>query len=605
MSVFENFIKECLNASAKEQSPLHLLIAQTRYCIATHSTLSKEQKDKLDLELANIDAPIQIAIIGQFSSGKSTFLNALLGEEILPSGVTPVTAKVCYIKYGKNLSLEATYKNGKTYYKDLDFLHSVDSLENQKIKFYTLFAPLDLLKTITFLDTPGFNSQNQSDTDTTNAVLDSVDGIIWLSLIDNVGKNSEKQILQTHIKRYANKSLCVLNQKDRLSNAQVQTSLEYAKSAFAGFFEQIEAISARNALLYFSNPAHADIALLEDSNINAVLSFINTFIAPKTKNAKLFSTKKHLRILLDKHICSHIRRKNEVHKLIKILQDMRLNLESSILDSAFFKQFVGLFFEVETCIDSVARDIFDSLKKQSVEFKRVDKGLLGNKEITYTKPVTMLPKEALALKLLNPESSQYKDFIKLSFKIANYFQGFENLLDSAFSSLKEQLQSWYAQYNFAESNNEFSETGFLSILTSEYEKNFTKHINLLKHELESIRQILSLNYQSTICLCLESIDNKILQAISKHRQSPDTLPLFNPSLENIREYLNVGFCFLRLQDKMYLTDSLHKKALRQLLDDVEKENKAKFELIDSWLKKENQALESLKNQRSLVREFKG
>ena len=161
---------------------------------------------------------MKVAVIGQFSSGKSTFLNALLGVAILPSGITPVTAKVCELAFGDELALEVHYKNGLVLHRPVGYLAEVDSMENEKIAHYRLLAPLPLLKEVSFIDTPGFNSQNESDTDTTNNLLAKVDGIIWLSLIDNVGKSSEKEVLQKHLQRYANKSLCVLNQKDRLKN---------------------------------------------------------------------------------------------------------------------------------------------------------------------------------------------------------------------------------------------------------------------------------------------------------------------------------------------------------------------------------------------------
>jgi len=47
------------------------------------------------------EEPMKVAITGQFSSGKSTFLNALLAKNILPTGITPVTSKVNYIRYGR------------------------------------------------------------------------------------------------------------------------------------------------------------------------------------------------------------------------------------------------------------------------------------------------------------------------------------------------------------------------------------------------------------------------------------------------------------------------------------------------------------------------
>ena len=45
------------------------------------------------------------AVVGQFKRGKSTFINALLGEELLPVGVTPVTSVVTIVRFG-NVSQE-------------------------------------------------------------------------------------------------------------------------------------------------------------------------------------------------------------------------------------------------------------------------------------------------------------------------------------------------------------------------------------------------------------------------------------------------------------------------------------------------------------------
>ncbi len=65
--------------------------------------------------------------------------------------------------------------------------------EMKDIKYLTLYAPMDMLKDLSFVDTPGLNSQSQSDTDTTRKVLRDVGGIIWLTLIDNAGKQSRSK----------------------------------------------------------------------------------------------------------------------------------------------------------------------------------------------------------------------------------------------------------------------------------------------------------------------------------------------------------------------------------------------------------------------------
>jgi len=51
-----------------------------------------------------------LAVLGQFKRGKSTFINAILEDEILPTGVVPLTSAVLTIHYAPEVSIEVTYK---------------------------------------------------------------------------------------------------------------------------------------------------------------------------------------------------------------------------------------------------------------------------------------------------------------------------------------------------------------------------------------------------------------------------------------------------------------------------------------------------------------
>ena len=74
----------------------------------------------LNKQIRRARYPMEIAITGQFSSGKSTFLNALLSRNILPTGITPVTSKVNFINYGEEYKLKITYKSGAEEYHTIE-----------------------------------------------------------------------------------------------------------------------------------------------------------------------------------------------------------------------------------------------------------------------------------------------------------------------------------------------------------------------------------------------------------------------------------------------------------------------------------------------------
>ena len=199
---------------------------------------SFQLKSILNKQIRRARYPMEVAITGQFSSGKSTFLNALLSRNILPTGITPVTSKVNFINYGEEYKLKITYYSGAQEFAPIESIADfTDQREDemQDIKYLTLYAPMDILKDISFVDTPGLNSQSQSDTDITKKVLKDVGGIIWLTLIDNAGKMSEAEVLEEYMELFKDKSLCVLNQKDKFTDEQIATTTGYVSEKFAKF----------------------------------------------------------------------------------------------------------------------------------------------------------------------------------------------------------------------------------------------------------------------------------------------------------------------------------------------------------------------------------
>jgi len=62
-----------------------------------HTELQKDFRDKL----LEVNRPLRLAVVGEFSSGKSTFINALLQKDLLPEGILPTTGVATYIQQGE------------------------------------------------------------------------------------------------------------------------------------------------------------------------------------------------------------------------------------------------------------------------------------------------------------------------------------------------------------------------------------------------------------------------------------------------------------------------------------------------------------------------
>lgn len=89
--------------------------------------------------------------IGETSSGKSSIINAIIGEKILPTGILATTTRVCRVKYSEELKIEICYENGKEYREHISFQNTHEMAEklktiaqtmDQKITYIDIFVRL-------------------------------------------------------------------------------------------------------------------------------------------------------------------------------------------------------------------------------------------------------------------------------------------------------------------------------------------------------------------------------------------------------------------------------------------------------------------------------
>ena len=126
---------------------------------------SKEQKyvsiKEQIMELReDIENELTIMIVGEFKAGKSTFINALLGEKVLSSDVTPETAMVTKLVYGEKRKVIAHYLNGNSEVYDDACFDQLTAERDGKFKairhqlsHVELQMPCEILKTFTIIDT--------------------------------------------------------------------------------------------------------------------------------------------------------------------------------------------------------------------------------------------------------------------------------------------------------------------------------------------------------------------------------------------------------------------------------------------------------------------
>lgn len=115
-------------------------------------------------KLLNENHPIDVAVLGQFKAGKSSFLNSLIGEAVLPVGVVPVTTVICRLSYGPEKKAAVTFYDGSREDIKLEQLDQYTSEAknpaNQKnVEVVDIELPsLGEYPGLRFVDTPGLGS---------------------------------------------------------------------------------------------------------------------------------------------------------------------------------------------------------------------------------------------------------------------------------------------------------------------------------------------------------------------------------------------------------------------------------------------------------------
>jgi len=168
-----------------------------------------------------------LVVAGEFNSGKSSFINALLGERVLPEGVTPTTDRINVLRHGPEIT---------------DQLREAYLLERTH--------PAEVLREISIVDTPGTNAIIRRHEELTRDFVPRSDLVLFVTSADRPFTESERAFLE-QIREWGKKIVFIVNKIDILPRAQERDEVirfvgENA-GALLGETPEIFAVSARQA----------------------------------------------------------------------------------------------------------------------------------------------------------------------------------------------------------------------------------------------------------------------------------------------------------------------------------------------------------------------
>ncbi|EAJ6452993.1 ATP-binding protein, partial [Campylobacter lari] len=368
----------------------------------------------LEMIIASYKRAINVAIIGQFSSGKSTLLNLILQKECLPTGVVPVTFKPTFLRYAREYFLRVEYEDGSDEIVDINELAKFSDQRNKlkETKSLHLFAPIELLKDITLIDTPGLNA-NTTDTLTTFQELSFMHSAIWLSLIDNAGKKSEEDAIRANAKLLERGGICVLNQKDKLNQDELENVLNYAHLVFDKYFEKIIAISCKEAKYD-----------LQKSNLPLLYEYLKGLDYEKIKKDFI---KEKLNDLCELLLNQYIFLQDILEQLELKFNAILHSFKANVLEQKIKILNHNCLDKLKLVGEKISQEILKFIKEKDSNYYKEAKGLFKKnlyEKITYKAPYLSSDDAFLAM-FYNSETMN-KEFKKLKSEIALEFNQIKN-----------------------------------------------------------------------------------------------------------------------------------------------------------------------------------
>jgi GTP-binding protein EngB required for normal cell division len=253
----------------------------------------EELRDKIRTNTFNL------VVVGQFKRGKTSLINALLGAEILPVSVVPLTSIVTIMTYGDVLRIRVYFNDDRiAEIKSESLSEYVTEKGNPKnakdVREVVLTYPSSYLKDgVRLIDTPGVGSIYQHNTDVAYQYLPKSDAALFLLSVDQPMSKAELDFLND-VKEYSNKIFFLLNKADYLRENDLKESIEFSKGTLRktmGAEVKLFPVSARLAL---EGSLEKSDEMVRKSQLSVFTDELHKFLMEEKGNVLILSAANNL-----------------------------------------------------------------------------------------------------------------------------------------------------------------------------------------------------------------------------------------------------------------------------------------------------------------------
>lgn len=215
--------------------------------------LPNEHLEQVRDAVFHADHPFLLTLVGPFSSGKSSVINALLGEAVLDVGPIPTTDHIAILRYGSSLQKSRTGNVS------------------------TIFYPANLLQRLSLVDTPGLESVFEKHDQLTQRFLHRAD-IVFLVMIATQVLSASNLAFMRELKAYGKRMVIVVNQVDVLEpedRSSVRDFVIEQSRLHLGVEPTVWLVSAKQALTAFSPDSPRDEIIWDESGFADIEEYLD------------------------------------------------------------------------------------------------------------------------------------------------------------------------------------------------------------------------------------------------------------------------------------------------------------------------------------------
>ncbi len=247
-----------------------------------------------------------LVVVGRFSRGKSSLMNAMLGSERLPTGIVPVTSVITTVSYGSEERVILHYRH-TSLFMDIPIAELASHITERgnpgnvkQIRVAEVQLPAELLRRgFYFTDTPGLGSSIKENTRTTEGFLPEADAFVLVTSFEAPISEEEARVLKD-VARSGQQVFVVVNKQDAVDAAERAEVLEHLAGRLQAIFGAARpAVFPLSAIEALAARKRGDQAGLAASGVPALETALVHFLLNEKRRAFLLNMSRRVGELIE------------------------------------------------------------------------------------------------------------------------------------------------------------------------------------------------------------------------------------------------------------------------------------------------------------------